>query len=285
MKKIELQNIAHSVSIIPFLDYREYLDALFKAIKAQVGAYSFYQFAEDIGYPRSNNVREIMLRRRTLTEKGAKKICETLKIRSEQRKYLLLLVKYINERTVAGREKHLNKLLEIRSDHLDSSKDQQNLEYYSQWYHPVLREMMQLDHVETSEEGFQKRLYGRLLPQEIKESIDLLMNLGLIIKNEDAPGYQLAEKDIRPNRRTGILASIRFHQKILEIAADSITRVPDNKRDYNAITLCMDEETYLKAKKIAYEACEKIVALEGEAKSKENVYQFNTQLFPFTKDL
>ena len=96
--------------------------------------------------------------------------------------------------------------------------------------------------------------------------------------------YKQIGGQIKPDRKVGKIAALRFHEKMLDIAKESLIRVPPSRRDYNVLTVCVSDETSQKIKKLIHELCEKIFELEKLENNEANqVFQVNIQLFPFTK--
>ena len=88
---------------------------------------------------------------------------------------------------------------------------------------------------------------------------------------------------ILPDKTVGELASARFHEKMCDLAKESVTRIPAKEREMNVLTVALSEDNASKAALIMYEAAEKIFNLEQESQTADRVYQVNLQFFPLSK--
>src|SRR4029079_18060633 len=91
-----IQAIASRVPVTRFLDYREYLQAVYLALKQELGTYSYLNFADDLGFSKTNVIHLIIKGKRPLTGKAADRITSTFDMRSNERKYFEQLVELQN---------------------------------------------------------------------------------------------------------------------------------------------------------------------------------------------
>ena len=94
------------------------------------------------------------------------------------------MVKYENERSPQKREQYFKKLTEVKAK-LIAPEITEVLEYVSEWYHPVIREMTGLDTFYSDPAWIAKNLHYKLMPMQAKESLELLEKLDLIEFNAD----------------------------------------------------------------------------------------------------
>ncbi len=288
MNRPELKKARKEIKVTAFLDYKEYLASLYQSQKSNMRSYSYAQFAEDLGFSKSNVIWLVITGRRKLSGQAVQRILDVLGLSGIERKYFITLVHHNNARLGSVREKYQEQLFDLKTKELLIPDEQEKLEYFGEWYYPVIREMMGSGEFRADPAWIASKLYGKLLPKEIIFSIRLLEKLGLIVYDQDKGRYIQAGGQIKPDRKVGKMASVRFHEKMLDIAKESITRVPSSRRDYNALTLCISEESANKVRELVREFCEKVFELEKNALGQgeaDQVYQLNVQLFPFTKSL
>lgn len=283
MKYLELDNLAREVPVTGYLHYRDFLKALFVLAKSRDGNYSHEKFCEDLGFAGGNTVRLTISGHRKLSVKGAERVIQALKLTGTNRRYLLQLVKYNNARLLADRERYLQALLDIKSQSLTTVQDQKSLEYLTEWFFPVIREMAAMDDFKPDATWISSKLYGKLLPKQIQTCIETLETLGLITYDKGRGRYVRTDEQVSPARTVNELAIMRYHQTMLEIAKESLTRVEGHRLDVNALTVCISEKTAAKIRERLHAVCEEVFALERENSEPEHVYQINIQLFPLTR--
>ncbi|MDQ3232756.1 MAG: TIGR02147 family protein, partial [Pseudobdellovibrionaceae bacterium] len=134
------------IDVTQFTAYREFLKHLYDQIKTGRKSYSYVRFATDLGLSASNALWLVLTMRRDLSEASAQKIATALSMSHESRKYFMLLVRHNNARDPSQRESYMKELVVLKSQHFtDSGNDEHTLEFFQEWYHPVLREMVALD--------------------------------------------------------------------------------------------------------------------------------------------
>ncbi len=271
------------VPVTDFLSYRDYLAKLYAELKRDNPSYSYAQLGEDLGFSRSNVLWLVITGRRKLTLKAIVRVVSALSLTGTDRKYLETLQRYGSVRRPDEREQVLRDLVELKTKTVTSEAGKKALEYFSEWQHPVLREMIGLREFVAESNWINARLVLKLTPMEIRRSLELLERLALITYDRKRGRYVQTGGQVLPDRDVERLASVRFHQKMCDIARETVTRVPAARREMNTMTLCVSDEIAMQAGAILHKACEQIMKLEAETKSREQVYQVNVHLFPFTK--
>ncbi len=282
-KQIQVEIGSHCC-VAGYLSHREYLKDAFELCKQLYPSFSHKDFAEFLGFSRTNNmVRLVISGHRILTPKAAKALCQGLGLKHSERRYFLLMVEYANERIPVVREELFSKLIKLRKEISPNIVDEQQLDYFEQWYHPVLREILQLEGIDKTPEGIQGALSFPLRLDEIKKGIELLQKLGLIIYDNKTSKYLANKKQIWTEDRFNSLAITRYHQKMIEIAKESITRINGHNRLIEAVTISISEEAVTKLREKIDALLTEAMELESDAGQHKEVYQINLQLFPFTK--
>ena len=284
MKNAELKILRSGVKVMDYFHYRDYLRDLYHEAKHRDAHYNYVQFAEDLCFPGENVIRLTIAGNRNLSIKGANRITEAIGLTGPERRYLLALVKYNNARLQVDRDKFLRDLLAIKSLFLSSNAERRKLEYLSEWYFPVIREMCMMPDFEPNATWISTRLYAKLLPKQIKECLKKLESLGLIVFDQTRQRFVRSSEQILPERTVNEIAMVRFHQTMLEIAKESISRVEEDRIDVNAITVCISEETAMIMREKLHQFCKEMLDMERlSGPAPGQIYQINVQLFPFTR--
>jgi uncharacterized protein (TIGR02147 family) len=277
------QHEPQTLRLFDYSHYRDYLAAVYQDIKKVYPSYSYSQFAEDLGFSYSNVVWLIINGRRKMSQKAADRILNHIKFTGPHRRYFLALMQHNNASQPQAREKYLQTLLEIKHEVLPDNDDQSRLEYFSEWYFPIIREMAGLSYFRSDPQWIAEQLYMKVRPKQVSHALTLLERLGLIQWDENKGRHIQTGGQIRPDRKVGTLAAIRFHEKMCELAREAVTRVPTHQRDLNALTIRLSSENAAKAAEILFEACRQIFELENaqasSQSSEERIYQLNMQLF------
>lgn len=284
MNRKKFLSIVKAIKVTSHLSYQDFLKAVYKRLKVETDSYSYLKFAEDLGFSPTNVIRLVIAGKRKLSQKSANKIIASLDLKGIEKRYFLMLLRYSNERLASQRQDLLEELISIKQEALSDEPSQKNFAYLSEWFNPVIREMVNLDEFNDNPSWVASRLYFRLLPRQVEKSIELLKQLNLISYSQKEKRYIQSDIDVMPEKHYANLAAAGYHQKMIQMSSEAITRVPKPRRDINAITVAVSEEVAEQIRNLLLETCQKIMDLEKSSEHKEHVYQINIQLFPFTKD-
>ena len=280
-----LQELVLEIQVTLYLNYREYLQALYDATKARVVSYSYLRFADDLGFSATNVLRLIICGQRPLTEKSAKKIAKSLALHGDQLRYWHTLVGYANARLPADREKLFRVLLDYKSREHPHELNALEAEYFQEWYHPVIREMVGLADFDGNPEWIQQRLAFPLRIEPIKRSLRLLSKLRVIHFDPQTGCYTRAGH-IKTSREVDSLALIRYHQTMIDMGRESITRIDVQYRDIQAVTVNLPIAALAQLKGRIQELISETLSLEtqhAQSSTDRDVIQLNIQMFPFTQ--
>ena len=123
--------------------------------------------------------------------------------------------------------------------------------------------------------------------EQAKSSIELLEKLNIVVFDEERNRYLPKEFTISAGHEVTGIGVIRYHQRMIELAKDSITRVPSTQRDISSVTFSCDADSIADVKEMIHEFNEKLQAHLEQVTTKKDVVQLNIQLFPVsakTKD-
>jgi uncharacterized protein (TIGR02147 family) len=295
------RELVNGIVITDFLTPRDFLNHLFLLTKEKSFGYSYLDFAQDLGFSRSNVVRLMIVGQRPLTLKSAERIAESLSLSGLDKKYFMILVKHGISRVTHERDELFKELVALKSKKNPKELNPSQAEYFSEWYHPVLREMTSLADFQGDPQWIQERLNFPLRIDQIKKSLDLLGKLGFIYLDKETGKWQKNTKNILTDDEVDSLALIRYHQSMIDRGKESIVQLTEDQRDIKAATLSVPSELLplLKAKITSW--LHEIVALEQNVRDEEEVQssnpkdqnksictryqvvQVNVQLFAFTK--
>ncbi len=278
-----LRIFAASAVVTHYLSHRDYLKALYLMRKADDETYSYLKFADDLGFSLTNTIRLVIVGKRPLTSKAAEKIALALDLHGPDRRYWLTLVKYSNARVPADRDRFLELLMGYKQQAKPSELGAELAEYFSEWFHPVIREMTALTDFSGDPEWIKEKLLFPLRLEQIKKSLALLAELGVIRYDQGLGRYVRSAQAVATESEVDSLAIVAFHQNMIQIGAQAITSVDEGQRDIRAVTVSLPRTAIHILKGKIEELVAAVAAMEDPEQSGEQVMQLNVQLFPFTK--
>jgi uncharacterized protein (TIGR02147 family) len=279
----ELRKLLRPIPVSQFLHYRDWLKALYVSVKAQDADYSYTQFAEDLGFSKTNVLRLVVAGSRPLTAKAGEKIALALGLTGGTKKYWLTLVSYNGERLPVLRDKYFAMLMELKSQQQPHELDPLQAEYFSEWFHPVIREMTELKTFDGTPEWIRDRLEFPLRLDQVRKSLEVLAKLKVIRFDTEKGRFVRSLEKIRTDSEVDSLAVVRYHQKMIEMGKESITTVDETRRDVRAVTIAIPEKSIAILKGKIEEWIFEMAQLESGEHDADQVIQINVQMFPFTK--
>ncbi len=262
------------------LDCIQYLERIYQHVKSQCESYSYIQFAYDLGFSGTNVIHQVIRGYRKLTLKSAKKISTALELKGTQKKFFETLVEYRNEVASVKRDEIFSRLVELKMEVLESVNDQRWLRFFSMWYYQIVLEILALDEFQNDLSWIAAQVNPPIKEKQVEESIELLINLGLIEFDAETNRYKHLKPTISSGHEVSGIGFIRYHQKMIELAKESITRVKSDKRDISSVTFSCDQEALTDLKSMIHTFNETVQARLETVDKKSNVFQLNIQLFP-----
>lgn len=266
-----------------YLDYRQYLKDIYDYFKHNHSNYSYKKFSSDLGFSASTLLHQIVKGYRPLTIKNGQKIAENLNIEGNEKRYFLELIHFCNVKTNKERDVSFNNLLKLKNDLLIHEVDKQWLEFFSEWQHSVIREIISLNIPARNSEDILSLLGPKLKKDEVSKSLDLLEKLHLICKNENKPGWKQTSEVVSTGPEIQSMALSHYHKQMIEHGIQALFEVDGSMRDISSMTLTVDEEQFLQIKKLIHDFQQKVLLSAQKSKLRDKVIQLNIQLFPFTK--
>jgi len=285
ISKSKFREIVATVLPSRFMSYRDYLAASYEALKASLESYSWVQFAEDLGFPKGNAIHLVMRGKRRLTSRATARIVAAFDLRNVERQYFETLVELNNAKTAPDREIALARLEGLKARELVEGArhklaDKQ-LRYFSEWFHPVVREAFQLADFDPDPEWIAQRIHPRLRVSDVKASLALLKELGLVT-TKGKP--RLAQTDVVTPDGGSDMAIYLYLKRMSELGAEALMNLPEHRRDISAVTISGSQETIVKIKAEIAAFHDRLLKLSEEDKGRDQILHVNIQLFPFTKE-
>lgn len=153
--------------------------------------------------------------------------------------------------------------------------------YYSEWYHPVVRELV----VQEGFKGDLKVLAQSLSPaisvNKARKSVNLLLRLGLIRLKGN--GYVQSAPFISTGSKVVSAAIAKFHKKMAVLGGEAIDRYKRENRNITSCTVKISGKGFQEIVGNIPGFRKKVLGVAARDRHTDRVYQFNFQLFPLTR--
>lgn len=265
-----------------FTDGREYLHSLYAAAKQEDPKYSFIKMAEELGFAPTNIIYQIIEGKRPLTAKTGQKIVSGLGLTGNDRRYFMELIQLKSWKNPADRNAALEKLLTFKQTEPQKIEPDM-LEYYSQWYYPVIREMTRLQDFQSDPNWIAATIVPRIRPEQAKESLKMLEHMQLIKYNGDLKRHEAVESTIFSGHEVSGVGMMNYHAKMIDVAKAALTQAPSAQRDFSVVNICVTERSIPILKAMIHAFQMQLLKFDNECTDRERAVQVNIQMFPNTK--
>lgn len=282
-RKASLKDVFAHIKPSQYLDYAQFLEDAYQWLKARRRSFSYVEFADELGFNKTNVIFLIARGSRRLSPKAADKIIAALHIKGAERLYFETLVRYQNARLASERDALFARLTELKSRCVVSPLEQSQLEYFSEWFHPVIREMITLAGFRADPQWIVNHIEPRLLPEQVKKSLALLQELKLVEKDEVSGTLVQTDRTVSTGDEIANHAVVRYHQRNIEIGRESVMNFDHTERNVSSVTVAISPEVFDKISDEISTFRKRILQLSEECSDPERVYQLNIQFFPYTK--
>jgi len=272
-----------SPSIFEYDNYRLFLQDFYQAKKANKKSFSFRSFAKKAGFNSPSFLKLVMDGKRNLSWESIEKFTQALILNKEEATYYKDLVGFNQAKTVDEKQQFAKKIVYSKAFRKLRPLDKAQYQYWSRWYHVVIREMVGLNSFREDPEWIAQKLCPPVTLEEAESSLKLLLELGFITRNYSGKLVQ-TETDIFSG--DGVVSSSieQFHREMIQKGSEALDRIKWNQRQISTVTFTLSETGAEKAKKMLEKFRNELIVLSNEEKQATSVYQVNFQLFPVTEN-
>lgn len=269
-------------SIFTYRDYRQFLREWFAATKLANPRFSYRAFAQRAGFRAPNFLQLVMQGKRNLTEKSVGQFIQGLGLNKQEGEFFRSLVFFTQATTSEERARYYERLLQSHKLTALQSIEREQYEYYTEWYHPVVRELITAPGFDGSATWLSAHLQPAITVAQAERSLHLLAELGLIAKNAESRWEQTSAL-ITTGPEVRSLMLMAYHQKLLDVTKTLLDVVPAAQRDVSTLTLGIRTERVAQLKQMIHDFRREVLKLVTSDTAPDLVVQLNTQLVPVSK--
>ncbi|OVE82536.1 hypothetical protein BVY03_00700 [bacterium K02(2017)] len=270
------------INLFHYFDYREFLKDFYQQAKKSRAGFSLRSFSQKAGFGSSNFFKLVMDGDRNLTSKSLVKFMRGLNLNKQETEFFKNLVFFNQAKSHADKDFYYQKMLQSQKFNKLKPVDKIQYELYSTWYHPVILELISSKAFDGTILWLKNKIVPELSDKQIEKSIKILEKLEFIKKDKNNRWKQSTPL-ITTGAEATSLVLINYHQHLLKLTHDQLTKVPAATRDVSAMTLGVPKERIAEIKKKVQEFRNDIMKLVSTDETSEEVILLNIQLLPVTK--
>lgn len=269
-------------NIFQYSDFRKYLVDFYNYAKKNNPAFSHRYFAAKAGFASSNFLHLVMTGKRNLTKEFMPKFAKAIGLNKKEQHYFESLISFNQAKDPESKRYYLELIHTLKKDKAGTLLKDEQFEYISNWYYPVIRELVSLPHFNEDPFWIKKELGNKVTARQIKRAVEKMVKLGLLGRDENGRLLQtdthlITEDDIHN------AAVYTFHQQMLSLAKEMLVTVDGKKREISGITLAVSEKQFAEMKRMIHDFENAILSyMNDNPDMPESVFQLNVQFFPIT---
>lgn len=277
----QVENVEAAPDVLQYTNYRLYLQDFYAYKKATSSAFSLRFFAARAGLSSHAHLKLVMDGKRNITKGTVVKLIRGLDLDEERAVYFENLVFFNQAKTGEERTLYYGNLVKSSPGSRLHKMDKEQFRIFKEWYHSVIREMIELRGFNPAPEWISKHFAYRVTPPQVAESLKLLTSLGMISRT--ANGYRQRDSLITTDDEVNDLLVKAYHRQMMDLAKDALDSLPAENRDISAVTFAIRREDFPALKKHLQLMRKELLNFSSEAGTGEDVVQVNIQLFPLTR--
>jgi uncharacterized protein (TIGR02147 family) len=270
-------------TIYMYTDYRQFLKDRYAELKKTQRSFSYRYFSQKAGFASPNFLKLVMEGQRNLSQDGAQKFAQALKLGVKESRFFEILVHYNQSKDGAQKQSYYEQMLAFgdyrKAHHLIEAQ----YAYLTHWYYPAIVELAHLKNFQEDPQWIASNLGGRISIREVREALEVVESIGLLQRNTGGklvPGHAA----LTTGPEAASLAAYSYHKQILELAQEAVTAQSPGEREFGAITMAVSATQLAKLKDMVRDFRRTVVNyLSTPDANAEAVYQFGVQMFALTE--
>ncbi len=269
--------------IYGYTDYRAFLRDAYTEAKQRLPAFSYRYVAQKAGFRSPNFLKLVIEGQRNLTSDSVSRFAKVFALKRKERRFFEILV-HFNQTTNPEEQRHYyEQLLEFPEFCQAQTLAQEQYEYLSHWYYPVIQELTLLPDFDEEPGWIVRRLGRKVSEVQVRKALECLCRLRLLQRNADGI-LQPSQAHLTTGDTPRAATALQYHQQMMDLAKAALQSQPAQQREYGALTISVTA-AQLKLLKNAIRDFRRVVlnlATPNTNEPPQAVYQLNIQLFGHT---
>jgi uncharacterized protein (TIGR02147 family) len=170
-------------NIFEYIDFKKYLSAWRESEKWINPGLTHEYLCAKLGQKNRTYFSDVEKGRKHVGPEVLSRMTKLLNLNDEETKYFRALVGYGQTATREEREFWFEQVVQLNNTP-KKIVDKKTYSFYKEWYHTTVRAFLETCDFKGDYGEASRRLYGRVSPKQVRESVKVLKSLGLISANE-----------------------------------------------------------------------------------------------------
>ena len=267
-------------NVFDYLNYHVFLKDLYELRKAR-NPYFSYRYLGRLLTLDAGFLVKVMQGKLALPEKCLPALVKLCAYQGREADYLRELILYGRAKTVKSIKEHFENMIALRG--MGSRKlELDQYAFYQKWYHSAIHCLLMFEEFKGDYKGLAARLSPPITVKEARESVQLLVELGIVKRNADGI-HKVTDVRLTSGEKWQSAAVRNFQEECWRLAGESWSRHPKEIRDLSTVTLTVCSKNLEEIRQRIRELRQSLLHMGSEGGDPDSVYQVNIQLFPLTQ--
>lgn len=173
------------LNIYEYIDYKKFLADWRKEEKSRNPGLTHEYLCSVLGLKNRSFYNDIEKGRKVIGAEVLDRLISLFGFQGNEAKYFRALVGYGQPATYAEKEYWFEQIV-VMNHTPKRLIDKETYRYFKEWWHSALRALLDTGNFSDDWKLLSKKLYNRVTPEQVQDSILLLSQLGLIVKTPDS---------------------------------------------------------------------------------------------------
>jgi uncharacterized protein (TIGR02147 family) len=271
------------VNVFEYQNYREYLRAYYNDQKATKKSFSYRSFSKKANINTSSFLFHVIQGKKNCTKNSIVKISNAIGHNKEESEYFENLVFFNQAESITEKTYYYSRLIEVRRPLAIENVERDRYEYYSKWYHSVIREVVTFFDFHGDFLLLGRFLIPSITEREARDSIQLLERLGFIERDKEGLYHQTSNLiAAKPGIPDSFIIQ-KFQLEMLSVAMKAYDEIPLQGRISTSTTFSVSEKTFELLKLRTREFQREVMEIAKIDNEQNRAYQISVNLFPVSK--
>lgn len=271
-------------SIFSYIDYRQYLMDTFVFMKQEDPTLSYRSFGRMAGSTSPNFLQLVRDRKLNISNTQLATLARALELKPNEEAYFETIAAFDHAKTHEEKDKFFQRILRTREYGAVKQLDKEQYEYFSNWYIPVVRELVISNAFSGDPQWIAQRIVPAVSEAKVRKAIELLESLGLIARDPQSGRWVQTDRVISTPSEVLSLAITNYHRDVIALGREAVERFGPEQRDIRSVTLGLTPEGYAYVKERLERVWNELLSFAGSQTDPQSVYQVNMQFFPMSKE-
>jgi uncharacterized protein (TIGR02147 family) len=271
-------------SVFSYIDFRQYIRDFYEE-KKQKSRFSYREFSRMAGFTSPVFIKLVIEGKANVSKPSIVKLCNAMELKGDERRYFKNLVLFSRANNINTKINHLNVLKTIQSNLSVNELSDEQFKYFSKWYHPIIKELIDIIEFDGNYEKLSKMVNPPISAKQARQSVELLLQLKLIKKDKNGRFTATHKFVTTESMSIGTLAVRNVQKKMAALASQAIDTVPKENRDISGVSISISEKSMEKIRDELARCRRKILEITAEDDASDRVYRVNLQMFPLSESV